>query len=53
MRGPSRDHRWLSINTATVRKQGDLIAIVDAARATASAASRPGGIHFAGRQPVI
>jgi sugar phosphate isomerase/epimerase len=24
------DHRWLSINTATVRKQGDLVAIVEA-----------------------
>jgi sugar phosphate isomerase/epimerase len=30
MRDFSRDHRWLSINTATVRKQGDLVAIVDA-----------------------
>jgi sugar phosphate isomerase/epimerase len=30
MRDLSRDHRWLSINTATVRKQGDLIAIVEA-----------------------
>jgi sugar phosphate isomerase/epimerase len=30
MRDFSRDHRWLSINTATVRKQGDLLAIVDA-----------------------
>ncbi len=30
MRDFSDDHRWLSINTATVRKQGDLLAIVDA-----------------------
>lgn len=30
MRDFSRDHRWLSINTATVRKQGDLLQIVDA-----------------------
>jgi sugar phosphate isomerase/epimerase len=29
MRDFSRDHRWLSINTATVRKQGDFVAIVD------------------------
>jgi sugar phosphate isomerase/epimerase len=29
MRDFSADHRWLSINTATVRKQGDLFAIVD------------------------
>jgi sugar phosphate isomerase/epimerase len=26
----SADHRWLSLNTATVRRQGDLIQIVDA-----------------------
>lgn len=30
MRDFSKDHRWLSINTATVRKQGDLTQIVDA-----------------------
>src|SRR5882757_7647980 len=30
MRDFSTDHRWLSLNTATVRKQGDLAAIVDA-----------------------
>ena len=30
MRDFSNDHRWLSINTATVRKQGNLIEIVDA-----------------------
>jgi sugar phosphate isomerase/epimerase len=30
MRDFSTDHRWLSLNTATVRKQGDLVAIVDA-----------------------
>jgi sugar phosphate isomerase/epimerase len=29
MRDFSTDHRWLSINTATVRKQGDLLAIID------------------------
>jgi sugar phosphate isomerase/epimerase len=29
MRDFSADHRWLSINTATVRKQGDLVAIVE------------------------
>jgi sugar phosphate isomerase/epimerase len=30
MRDFSGDHRWLSLNTATVRKQGDLVAIIDA-----------------------
>jgi sugar phosphate isomerase/epimerase len=30
MRDFSRDHRWLSINTATLRRQGDLLAIIDA-----------------------
>jgi sugar phosphate isomerase/epimerase len=30
MRDFSDDHRWLSLNTATVRKQGDLARIVDA-----------------------
>jgi sugar phosphate isomerase/epimerase len=30
MRDFSGDHRWLSLNTATVRKQGDLVEIVDA-----------------------
>jgi sugar phosphate isomerase/epimerase len=30
MRNFSKDHRWLSLNTATVRKQGDLVAIIDA-----------------------
>jgi sugar phosphate isomerase/epimerase len=30
MRDFSRDHRWLSLNTATVRKQGDLLEIIDA-----------------------
>ncbi|QCO03222.1 sugar phosphate isomerase/epimerase [Azospirillum argentinense] len=30
MRDFSGDHRWLSINTATVRKQGDLLQIFDA-----------------------
>lgn len=30
MRDFSKDHRWLSLNTATVRNQGDLVAIVDA-----------------------
>jgi sugar phosphate isomerase/epimerase len=30
MRDFSRDHRWLSLNTATVRRQGDLVAIVEA-----------------------
>ena len=29
MRDFSNDHRWLSLNTATVRKQGDLAQIVD------------------------
>jgi len=29
MRDLSRDHRWLSINTATVRRQGDLLSIID------------------------
>lgn len=30
MRDFSSDHSWLSLNTATVRKQGDLIEIIDA-----------------------
>src|ERR1700732_647803 len=30
MRDFSGDHRWLSLNTATVRKQGDLTDIIDA-----------------------
>src|SRR5262249_41931278 len=30
MRDFSRDHRWLSLNTATVRKQGDLVQIAEA-----------------------
>src|ERR1700686_804841 len=30
MRDFSADHRWLSLNTATVRKQGDLLEIVAA-----------------------
>lgn len=30
MRDFSSDHRWLSLNTATVRKQGNLIEIIDA-----------------------
>jgi sugar phosphate isomerase/epimerase len=30
MRDLSGDHRWLSLNTATVRKQGDFVQIVDA-----------------------
>jgi sugar phosphate isomerase/epimerase len=30
MRDLSQDHRWLSINTATVRRQGDLLTIIDA-----------------------
>ena len=30
MRDFASDHRWLSLNTATVRKQGDLVAIVEA-----------------------
>ncbi|KJC54953.1 endonuclease [Bradyrhizobium sp. LTSPM299] len=30
MRDFSNDHRWLSLNTATVRKQGDLIEIIEA-----------------------
>ena len=30
MRDFSGDHRWLSLNTATVRKQGDLVEIIEA-----------------------
>jgi sugar phosphate isomerase/epimerase len=30
MRDFSSDHRWLSINTATVRRQGDLVEIIEA-----------------------
>jgi len=30
MRDFTPDHRWLSLNTATVRKQGDLVAIIEA-----------------------
>jgi hypothetical protein len=33
MRDFSADHRWLSLNTATVRKQGDLLQIIDACAA--------------------
>ena len=29
MRDFSRDHRWLSLNTATVRRQGDLASIIE------------------------
>ena len=40
MRDFTRDHRALSINTATVRKQGDLVAIAEAcARAEIKAIS--------------
>src|SRR6201982_4069901 len=30
MRDFSHDHHWLSLNTATVRKQGDLVQIIEA-----------------------
>src|SRR5437762_7428834 len=30
MRDFSNDHRWLSLNTATVRKQGNLVEIIEA-----------------------
>ena len=30
MRDLSGDHRWLSLNTATVRKQGSLLEIIEA-----------------------
>src|SRR3981081_4518198 len=30
MRDFSADHRWLSLNTATVRKQGNFVEIIDA-----------------------
>ena len=30
MRDFSKDHRWLSLNTATVRKQGNLVEIIEA-----------------------
>src|ERR1700704_660676 len=30
MRDFSHDHRWLSLNTATVRKQGNLVEIIEA-----------------------
>src|SRR6202171_4805917 len=30
MRDFSSDHHWLSLNTATVRKQGDLVQIIEA-----------------------
>src|SRR6201990_1103584 len=30
MRDFSADHRWLSLNTATVRRQGDLLQIIEA-----------------------
>src|SRR3954468_21903383 len=32
MRDFSNDHRWLSLNTATARRQGDLVEIVEACR---------------------
>ena len=31
MRDFSADHRWLSLNTATVRGQGDLVTIIEKA----------------------
>jgi sugar phosphate isomerase/epimerase len=40
LRDFAADHRWLSLNTATLRKQGDLLAIIDAcARAEIGAIS--------------
>src|SRR5271155_3785090 len=41
MRDFSADHRWLSLNTATVRKQGDLLQIVDACARHGSRAIDP------------
>ncbi len=41
MRDFSQDHRWLSINTATLRKQADLIGIVDACARAGIAAIDP------------
>ena len=35
MRDFSQDHRWFSLNTATVRKQGSLTEIIDVAPAKA------------------
>jgi hypothetical protein len=41
MRDFSKDHRWLSINTATVRKEGDLLTIIDACARRAIRATSP------------
>src|SRR4029079_6327872 len=41
MRDFSADHRWLSLNTATVRKQGDLVQIIDACSRAGSRAIDP------------
>ena len=41
MRDFSTDHRWLSINTATLRKQADLIGIIDACARTGIRAIDP------------
>ncbi len=42
MRDFSSDHRWLSLNTATVRKQGDLMEIIDACAHHGIRSSIPG-----------
>src|SRR5271168_3923308 len=42
MRDFSGDHRWLSLNTATVRKQGDLTQIIEAC------AVRDAGLELSG-----
>ena len=41
MRDFSGDHRWLSLNTATVRRQGDLATIIEACARTGIRASDP------------
>ena len=44
MRDFSADHRWLSLNTATVRKQGDLVQIIDACAIGNEQGARPVGM---------
>src|SRR4030081_88664 len=41
MRDFSGDHRWLSLNTATVRKQDDLVGIIEACARHGTRASDP------------
>ena len=51
MRDFSSDHRWLSLNTATVRKQGDLAAIIEACARHGIRAIDPVARPGRGRRP--